>query len=249
MRWFQKIAVQIVVVAILSLMLNIGCSLHRIEVSGRLVSYEFVNLSNYKLRYVVTTKKDITQKGIVDIGSGGDFVIKIKQEVVLPYWLIIKGFDSIPEASITENSIEISNNQQAKIDIGDVYIFNKIREWSNIVGPIDIEDIRVEWETDIPNVDYFKIKIVGRVENSGYFASAITISGIKENKFAFSSIRGALREEGTHNVGDIVVIVGNAELVGMYFLDIIAVRQIGERSVEVGRSNSEFVTIIHNERI
>jgi hypothetical protein len=35
----------------------------------------------------------------------------------------------------------------------------------------------------------------------------------------------------------------------MYFLDIIAIRQVGEKAAEVGRSDSEMVTIIHNEKI
>jgi hypothetical protein len=246
--WHVKLkANPIIAVVLFSLFLAAGCTSHQVKISGKIVSYGFIKLEEYKIRYTVMTMKDITQSGRASIRVGGHFTIRIKREAELPCWLVIRGFDNFPEGSIAGNSFEIGDNRKFKFDMGDVYIYNNIEERSNVVGPIDVEDIVVEWDTDIPNIDYFRIKLVGRAENPGYFSSAISVSGIKGNKFA--SVSRVLQTEGTHRIGDLVVETNNTALEGIYFLDIIAIRLIDGNAVEVGRSNSEWVTIVKNERI
>ncbi len=228
----------------------IGCNFYRVEVSGRVVSYDFVKLESLKIRYAVRLLSgDLSQEGLASIRASGYFAIRIRPEKETPYYFSIEGFDNIPGASVTENSLEIADNRKRAINMGDVFIYNKITKRTNVIGPTTVEDIVVEWDSDIPSVDYYRLELNGRVGDTGYFSSAVSISRIKATKFAFSSLGPELGKEGTRQIGDLLLVVNNTKLEGAYFLDIIAVRQIDTRAEEVGRSNSEMVTIIRHQKI
>jgi hypothetical protein len=249
--WAKKglIRIAAIIAATATIAAN-SCDSYQVKVSGRVISYESIRLEKLKLRYAVRLiNGDLTQEGLASIQSRGDFSIRIKKERDLPYYFSIEGLENIPEASITENSLTIANNRQKEINMGDVFIYNRMRAKVKTAGPVAIEDIVADWDSDIPDVDYYKIKLVGRLADSGYFGSAVSVCGIRGTKFAFSALARELREEGTRQIGDLVLVVNNAELEGIYFLDIIAIRRSGSKAREVGKSNSEIVTIVRHKKI
>jgi hypothetical protein len=224
----------------------IGCYSSYIEIQGRIVSYDYISLDGINLRYFVTTDREVTQTGTAEIGANRNFSIRIKQEREFPYYVVIEGVDVVPEVSVMGNAYEIRDNNEKIIDMGEVYIYNYIEIVGNFSNPAMLKEIELHWECDIPDVDYFNIELVGKStgQRKRPFAVVVGVSGIEGSSFSFSQIEKVLWKEGTYKVDDLVVVNNVVNVEGTFFLDVIAVRLIDGKAIEVARSAGEMVSIV-----
>jgi hypothetical protein len=214
----------------------IGCSGRRIEIRGRVVTYDYVKLDGIKLTYYVMNKirDDNLQTGTAKIRADGEFIIRIRKQKQLPYWVFIKGVDVVPEVSVMNNSYEIVDNQETKIDMGNVYIYDYIRILGDYSDPVLLRDLRVQWESNIPDVDFYRVELLGQ----------ISISGVKGDSFSFKTVSPVLEKQGKHNIGELEVTNKSDRIEGPYFLDVEAVRLIDGKTVTVAGAAERVVTII-----
>ncbi len=221
---------------IILIMAFAGCNAQKIEIRGTVVTYDYVKLDGIHLTYFVMNKSDDKDlpRGTARIRSDGQFRIRIKRQEQLPFWVVIDGVDVVPEVSVENNSYEVSDYRETKIDLGDVYVYDYIRILDDLRHSVVLKDFTVRWESNIPDVDYFTVE----------FLQKIRIAGIKGNSFSFDTITPLLRKPGTYKVGDIEVLNRNGRIEGVCFLAVRAVRLIDGHPVTVGSSVLRDVSII-----
>jgi hypothetical protein len=218
----------------LMLVMLVGCS-PQIGIRGRVVSYNNIRLDGMKLTYYTISKDkgEVLHEGTARIRPTGDFTIRVTQQKRFPYWLIISGVDTIPESSVENNSCEIPHSKVTNVDMGDVYIYDKIEIQGDFSHPIRLRDLRFHWKSNIPSVDFYKVRLIGQ----------ITVSGIKGNSFSFEDIGSSPEKQGRFRGGDLDITVSSARNEGTFLLDVEAVRLIRGKPVIVGRAAQRTVTI------
>jgi hypothetical protein len=212
-----------------------GCEFNTTTVRGKVITYADLTLDKAMLTYFTISKDN--DKGLhastARIGRDGKFAIRLKKRERLPYWLVINGVDVVPEASVTNNSLEITDMLTNDVDMGEVYIYDNIKIMGDFSQPISIESLKLSWDSDIPDVDYFQVELVG----------TIVVSGIKGKSFSFAAIDHLLGKRGRFRMGELEII-NRADIIrGKYLLDVNAVRIINGKAVEVAGASERTVIL------
>jgi len=220
---------------IVALML-MGCDERTITFSGRVVTYEHVKLDRIRLTYFLTTEnmEEDLQRGTARVSGDGYFKIRIRQHEYLPYWLVIDGVEGIPEVSIVNNAHEVKDKRKAEKNIGELYVYDYIRILDDFPSPVVLRDLRVHWQSNIPDVDFYTVELTG----------AISISGIKGTSFSFATIASLQEKLGQDTIGEIEITKRRERIEGGFFLDIKAQRMISGKPVTIGGSERALVTIV-----
>jgi hypothetical protein len=213
-----------------------GCGERTITFSGTVVTYEHVELDRIRLTYFVTTKNmdEELQRGTAAVDGDGNFKIRIRQQEHLPYWLVIDGVEGVPEVSIFNNAHEVTEKRETEKNIGEIYIYDYIKILDDFSSPVTLKNLAVHWQSNIPDVDFYKVELVG----------AISISGIKEDSFSFATIAALLEKQGQDTIGEIEITKRRELIEGGFFLDIKAQRIVSGTTITIGGSERELVTIV-----
>jgi hypothetical protein len=215
----------------------VACQSNTIEIRGRVISYDYIELNSMKLVYWIMNNDESNEipSGTARIKSDGEFRFRIKKQHKLPYWVLIHGVDAVPEVSVTNNSYEIVDNQITSIDMGDVYIYDNIIITSEYNDPLTFSDLEVQWESNIPDVDFYVLELAGKM----------TISGIKDTKFSFQAIRPMIGTKGHYQLDDMDIYNNNDRIYGSFFICVRAARVTGGKTVVVATSNfAKMATIV-----
>jgi hypothetical protein len=214
-----------------------ACSNQRFRILGRVVSYADRPLKDAILNYFVVSsnKEEVVETGATRIRAKGKFTIQVTKRQQLPYWVIIEGVSGVTEASIMNISYEVSNYSDASRPVWDVFCYDYIEIIGDFSRPILLRDLNLQWKSNIPDVDFFRLRLPKK----------LTVSGIKATSFSFSALGTLPREPGKYMIGDVELDKESELIAGNSFLIVQAVRLIDGKAVFVATSALDsLVTII-----
>lgn len=182
---------------------------------GKVETYQGIRLEGKILVYRFNQREKVVARGKVRIGRGGEFTIAVNKTWDAPYAIYVLGFDGKPESVLYGGSRGFENDQEKFHELGTLYSYADL----TIVGipkePILLRDLSLEVRTNVPNIEYYE----GRLYSSRN-AKLIAFS-FKGSHLSFKAAGDALETPGSHELGELKVVIGNEKVVGRceFFID------------------------------